>query len=142
MNRDFLIKKGHLFKQRYTLFYNTDLVRYETIRHRLGIVNVDTIRFELVYLRLFKKLYRVRCVKLRPVNRRTKYWHLIKPNFVLSAKAKNSRMGSGVGKFVRITCRIVRNNYLAKFFRISYHWLKKTRKFLKLKLNLDLYVTS
>lgn len=65
---------------------------------------------------------------------------MIKPNFLLSMKSKNSRMGSGVGLYVRV-CSIVKpgkpiillKNYSTKF-------ITKAKNFLKLKLNLNTFL--
>jgi ribosomal protein L16/L10AE len=36
------------------------------------------------------------------------------PNFILTQKAKNARMGAGIGKFVRLTCIIYPGKTLVK----------------------------
>jgi ribosomal protein L16/L10AE len=65
---------------------------------------------------------------------------MIKPNFILSMKSKNSRMGSGVGIYTRV-CSIVKpgkpiillKGYSKKFVQQSIYYLK-----LKLNINTSL----
>ena len=50
------------------------------------------------------------------------YWVMILPNFILTQKSKNARMGAGVGKFV------------LKTLYYSYNYLKFTVKYIKFKI--------
>jgi ribosomal protein L16/L10AE len=48
-------------------------------------------------------------------------------------KSKNSRMGAGVGSFVRIAALIKANNPLVLFQKYSYFFIKNIKNYLKLK---------
>lgn len=67
---------------------------------------------------------------------------MIKPNFILSMKSKNSRMGSGVGIYTRV-CSIVKPGkpiILLKGY--SEKFVFKAISYLKLKLNLNSYLLT
>lgn len=69
---------------------------------------------------------------------------MVKPNFILSMKSKNSRMGSGVGIYTRV-CSIIKpgkpvmllTGYSKKFVYSSLRYLK-----LKLNINLSLIINE
>jgi ribosomal protein L16/L10AE len=99
----------------------------------MGIFTVYQIRFEFVYLRVFKKLFRKKYFKKKPIFLPTKFWLMVKPNFLLTMKSKNSRMGSGVGLYVRV-CSVMKPNkpvLLLKHYSINF--IKKVLKYLKKK---------
>ena len=73
---------------------------------------------------------------------------MIKPNFILSMKSKNSRMGSGVGMYTRV-CSIIKpqkpliliKGYSKKFLLNSITYLKKKmniNSFLLIRQSLNL----
>lgn len=138
MNLNFLVKKNHIFKKRIKRYFtNHYYANFST-----GIYNLQQIRFEFIYLKVFKKIFRKKYLKKKPLYSITKFWMMIKPNFILSMKSKNSRMGSGVGIYTRI-CSIVKpgkpiillTGYSMKFVSKAIHYLK-----LKLNLNTSLIV--
>lgn len=69
---------------------------------------------------------------------------MVKPNFILSMKSKNSRMGSGVGIYTRV-CSIIKpgkpimllTGYSKKFVCSAVRYLK-----LKLNINFNLLVNT
>ena len=62
---------------------------------------------------------------------------MIKPNFILSMKSKNSRMGSGVGIYTRV-CSIVKPGKPIILLRgYSKKFVQKAIYYLKLKLNIN-----
>jgi len=65
---------------------------------------------------------------------------MIKPNFLLTMKSKNSRMGSGVGLYVRVTSIIKPNRPLILIKQYSLFFIRNAVKYLKLKLNLNTYI--
>lgn len=67
---------------------------------------------------------------------------MIKPNFLLTMKSKNSRMGSGVGLYVRVCSIIKANKPLILFKYYSKHIILNNIKYFKLKLNINLYLNS
>ena len=133
MNLNFLVKKNHIFKKRIKrVFVNKYYSNFST-----GIYNVNQIRFEFIYLKIFKKIFRKKYLKKRPLHLLTKFWMMIKPNFILSMKSKNSRMGSGVGIYTRV-CSIVKPGkpiILLKGYSLKFVF--KAINYLKLKLNIN-----
>ena len=133
MNLNFLIKKNHIFKRRVKrIFLNHYYANFST-----GIYNLNQIRFEFVYLKTFKKIFRKKYLKKRPLYLITKFWMMIKPNFILSMKSKNSRMGSGVGLYTRV-CSLVKPGKPIILLRgYSTKFVQKAIYYLKLKLNIN-----
>lgn len=134
MNLTFLIKKNHIFKKRfkdkfdYTKFYNNKTT---------GLYTINKIRIETKYIRILKKVFKKK-YRRRFHMRYNNFWVLIKPNFILSMKSKNARMGSGVGSFVRV-CAVIRSNKPLILTRNYYNlYLKKLKNKFKSKFNIDL----
>lgn len=80
-------------------------LRYGTV----GIYCLSTFRFEYRYClflrKFFKRLFKRRKRKVRTMCRK-KTWLFIRPNYTLTHKSKNARMGKGKGPFKR-WCTIV-----------------------------------
>lgn len=136
MNLNFLIKKNHIFKRRVKKIF--------TYKHygnfSTGIYNLNKTRFEFVYLKVFKKIFRKRYLKKRPIHSLAQFWMMIKPNFILSMKSKNSRMGSGVGMYTRVCSVIKPGKPIVLLSGYSKLFLKKVINYLKLKLNINTYL--
>lgn len=136
MNLNFLIKKNHIFKRRKkkTPNYEHDLNLSN------GIYNLTQIRFEFIYLKIFKKIFRKKYMKKKCIQKNTNFWMMIKPNFILSMKSKNSRMGSGVGIYVRICSIIKPQKPLILLKNYSKKFVIKVINYLKKKINIDSYL--
>lgn len=67
---------------------------------------------------------------------------MIKPNFLLTMKSKNSRMGSGVGAYVRVCFQVKPNKPLIFLQNYSHRFVNNAIKYLKLKLNKSFYTNS
>lgn len=133
MNLNFLIKKNHIFKKRIKrIFVNKYYSNFST-----GIYNINQIRFEFVYLKIFKKIFRKKYLKKRPLHLLTKFWMMIKPNFILSMKSKNSRMGSGVGIYTRVSSIVKPGKPIILLKGYSLKFVKKSIHYFKLKLNIN-----
>jgi ribosomal protein L16/L10AE len=65
---------------------------------------------------------------------------MIKPNFLLTMKSKNSRMGSGVGSYVRVVSIIKPNKPLILLKKYSIFFVQIVIKYIKLKLNINTYI--
>lgn len=118
----YLIEKKHLFKNR------SQKKNYKTFKLRIGTSGLFTLksdRFELVYLRGFKKLIRKKFVRKGIRFKRYKFWLFLKPNVILSNKSVNSRMGSGVGSLVRISIKLRAYVSFVEFLNYSPRWLPK-----------------
>ncbi len=65
---------------------------------------------------------------------------MVRPNFLLTMKSKNSRMGSGVGLYVRV-CSIVKpEKPVILLKRYSYIYVQRIIHYFKLKLNINMYL--
>ena len=131
MNIDKLQKKKHIFKKRIA-FNLKNLTLKHNFRYYLFVEK--RIRYELVYLRLFKKLLRLRSSKKKNRFGKSKFWIHIKPNYILSSKSTNARMGAGTGTIVRVAIYINPFTPFVSFFRYSKLWLKKLNKTLRYRL--------
>lgn len=151
MNLDLFIKRNHIFKKRITKSNYNNI--YNIIKHdnNSGLYILKKIKFELVYLRTIRQVFKKRRIyKQTPRFNNSRYWTFICPNFILTMKAKNSRMGAGVGSFVRVLqiirpgkALVITQLYTEKFlikarkyimFKLKIHLYLKLQKFLKLKL--------
>lgn len=136
MNLSFLIEKNHIFKsrkQKLSRFKYSDK-KYSTISNEIQL------RFELINLKIIKKLFRKSYFKRRMRFVLSKYWVMIKPNFLLTMKSKNSRMGSGVGLYVRVSSIIKPNTSVILIKNHSSFILKKIIKYFKKKMNINFYL--
>jgi len=130
----------------------------KTVKIRFGeyaLVSTNESKMELIQLtfikRLLKKLLKKRKkIKSKGKNkisqsaenkdkiRNNKIWINILPNYVLSKKSKNSRMGKGKGSFLRWVFRLQHGVTLVEFLGIPYYKLvsilMSIRKRLKIKL--------
>lgn len=104
-----------------------------------GIFTINQIRFEFVYLRTLKKVLRKKYIKKKNRYSRHRYWIMIKPNLLLSMKSKNSRMGSGVGIFVRVCCFIKSNKPILLLKNYPRQLILNIIKYFKLKNNINLF---
>lgn len=137
MNLNFLIEKNHIFKRR-----KIKKINYKNVcRKYINVFNINQIRFELINLKIFKKLFRKRYFKKKMRFILTKYWVIIRPNFILSMKSKNCRMGSGVGNYVRVCSIIKPNTTIIMTKNFSVEILKKIIKYSKMKMNINLYLS-
>ena len=65
---------------------------------------------------------------------------MIKPNFILSMKSKNSRMGSGVGMYVRVCSILKPGKPIILLKGYSKLFVLNVIKYIKLKINLNTYL--
>ncbi len=98
------------------------------------IYTVKTCRIDLVSIRLFKKLFRRKFFKAKTRFFKSKYWLLLPPNYLLTQKSKNSRMGAGVGKFVRLTNVSYAGKSFIKTWYYTSAYLKYLVKYMRYKL--------
>jgi len=57
------------------------------------------------------------------------------PNFILTQKSKNARMGAGVGKFIRLTCIVKPGKAFIKTWYYNFSFLKESAKAMKYKIS-------
>ena len=127
MNIDLLIKRNHIFKKR--KYYDNDISNVNK-KQKIGIFTLNRFCFELVYFRFLKKCLKRKYIRRDILLSKSRYWIFIIPNFIFSIKSKNSRMGAGVGKFVRVCSIIKSGRYLILFKDYSIKFIKKFSLFL------------
>lgn len=148
MNLDLLIKKNHIFKKRKNYRRNLFNIKKKKVK---GVFTIKQFRFELVYFRFIKKVLKRKYIRRNMLFSKSKYWVYIIPNFILTMKSKNARMGAGVGKYVRLCSIIKPGRYIIKLKDYSTKFIKNLKHFLYKKIhikfgiytkNLILYVFS
>jgi ribosomal protein L16/L10AE len=98
-----LQKKKHIYKKRnYKDKKKLNRINYGTI----GYYTLSRVRYELVYLRVLKRILKQKHIRRKVNFRKKKFWFYLKPNYILTAKSTNARMGAGVGALVRVTIRL------------------------------------
>lgn len=131
MNLDFYIKKKHIFK-------NRTATKFTFCNHHRQVTqfiySVKQCRVDLVSIRLFKKLLRRKFIRAKTRFFKPKYWIIMMPNFLLTQKSKNSRMGAGVGKFVRLTSIVSSGKSLIKTWYYTYHYMRCIVNYLQYKI--------
>lgn len=142
---EYLMQRKHIFKNR-TQRWTKRLIKFKV--GSIGLFSLKNQLFELIYLRKLKKLIRRRHIRAKMKFKRRKFWIFLKPNCLFSGKSVNSRMGAGVGSFVRVAILLKAYKSFVEFKHYSYHWTKKlpgaTRfrlplTFLVFKKNNDLF---
>jgi len=127
LNLDFYIKKKHIFKNR--VFSKNSFTVSAKSKFK-SLYTVKKFRLEFVYIRLFKKLFRRKFVKAKTRFFKAKYWLFLLPNFILTQKSKNARMGAGVGKFIRLTNISYPGKTIIKTWHYKVRYLNQITKFL------------
>lgn len=108
-------KKRH--KTKYT--YITD-TKYNRIITQYGG------RFEFIYFFFIKKYFKKICLSLNLKKR--KVFFFCTQNYPLTKKAKNSRMGSGKGYFLRWVFLLKKNSTIIKSYNIPFITLQRITK--------------
>jgi ribosomal protein L16/L10AE len=99
-----------------------------------GVLTCKTCRFEYAHINVIKRylkfFLRFKYTKFKI----TKIWIFLKANFPISKKSKNSRMGKGVGSFVRWAIKLPRGFLIMEFFNISNYRVLKLLRFWRKRL--------
>ena len=69
MNLNFLIKKNHIFKRR----KKKTPIYLNNLKFSTGIYNLTQIRFEFIYLKVFKKIFRKKYIKKKCIQKNTNF---------------------------------------------------------------------
>ena len=85
----------------------------------LGIAVLKCCRFEYVYFNIIKKYLKLLLKLKYSTFKVVKIWVFLKANYPISRKSKNSRMGKGVGSFVRWAIKLKRGFIVVEFFNIN-----------------------
>lgn len=126
MNLNYIRQRNHIFKKRVLHHIHR---RFKLRIGTSGLYSLRSQRFELVYLRGFKKVIRRRHMRRRMRFRRRKFWLFLRPNCILSCKSVNSRMGAGVGSLVRLAILLKAYKSFVEFKSYSPFWLRKLYRF-------------
>lgn len=140
LNLDAFIKKNHVFKRRRHLVCKSVSVlpRLDT-RYRCGFFVFSKVRFELIYIRVMKRILHRKIWKKKWVFHRKFFWVFVFRNFLLTMKSKNSRMGAGVGSFIRVSSILKPRNCVVLVHYKYRFFLTKAAKFLSFKLGIPLF---
>lgn len=126
-----------LLKKRTFKYNKSPRLRFGTV----GIYCLHTFRFEyrycLFFRKFFKAIFRRRKRKIVTVYRR-KTWLFIRPNYVLTHKSKNARMGKGKGNFKRWCTIVYPGRVFIEHLNVSPNIYKQYLKKLKYKLKIQL----
>ena len=130
MTLQYLQKKKHMFKKRYNRqFYTNKKLKLGSTGFKL----LKSIRYELVYFRLIKKIFKQKHIRRKIKFYKAKYWVFLNLNYILTSKSTNSRMGSGVGSTVRISIRLKSGTIFLETLRFSPSWMLKVYNKLRFK---------
>ena len=144
--RYFTIKKEtqHSFKKRYTL--RGTYAEFFIERTATKVYTLVPCRFEFIYWRKLKRILKrliKRSFRVRRKSRHKFYkktaWVFLKPNFPISRKSKNSRMGKGIGSFTRWSMRLRSNHLILKVKRLSPQRVKTLTNWLSNSLNIPFF---
>lgn len=130
MNLNYILKKKHIFKKRRLFFYKR---KYKFSMGTSALVNLKPQRFELIYMRGFKKVIRRRHIRAKMRFKKRKFWFFVRPNCILSGKSTNSRMGAGVGTLIRIATNLRPYRNLVEFRNYSPRWIQKVHRQLRFR---------
>lgn len=130
MNLNYIVQRQHIFKNR------KNMNKHRLYKLRIGSAGIFSIRaqrFELVYLRGFKKVIRKAYIRRRMRFRTYKFWLFLRPNCILSCKSVNSRMGAGSGSLVRISKLLKSYQSFIEFKNYSPLVLKKLQAYTRFR---------
>ena len=128
MNLDYYIKKRHIFKAR--SLSEPTVCNYQN-RNIIHIYSPRKFRLDFVTIRFFKKIFRRRFIKAKLRFFKPKFWIKLLPNYILTQKSKNARMGAGVGKLVRLTTIVFPGKSILKTWHYTPSFLRKVLKMVK-----------
>lgn len=130
---EYLVQRNHIFKNRRLTWQHRP---YHLHTGTVGLFSLRSQIFELVYFRKLKKLIRRRHIRAKMKFKRRKFWIFLKPNCLFSGKSVNSRMGAGVGSYVRVASLLYAYKSFLEFRFYSFYWIKKISKAVRFKLPL------
>lgn len=130
-----LQKKKHIFKKR---VISPFLNRKKCLKvGSAGLQIINNTRYELVYLRVLKKKLKQKHIRGKIKFFKAKFWFFLRTNYILSNKATNARMGSGIGNIVRISVNLKPRTIFLETRGYAPSWLKKL--YFKLRFKYPFY---
>lgn len=137
---DVKIQKKRFFKKN---------IRKKIIFGDYAFLNLKETKIELIQLSFIKKLFKKLIIKKKSkknkgkgMQKNYKIWVNILPNFIISRKSKNSRMGKGKGSFERWVVRVKQGFIISEFIGISKHRLKQILVKFNKKFNMRLVLVT
>lgn len=125
------LSQARSFKKRYPSGYKLKNLKYGTS----GVFFNKNYRVENIYLFDLKKKFKFFLTKYKKgLNKQL--WIFIKRNYPISKKPKNSRMGKGKGKFVRLCTLVPKNFTFLEFLNMNPIILKKIMTYFSNKNNM------
>lgn len=113
-----------------------------------GIILKSTIRFEFGYFFFFRKFIKKVIKRRKGFVKTKKIWVFVRPNHVLTKKAKNARMGKGKGKFNR-WCSVLPKGFIlmhvkgVPIVRLRKYVIRLQNRFkFPLQVSANKYITS
>lgn len=120
-----------------------------------AIVSTNESKIELIQFTIFKRMIKKLVKKRKKIKskgkvrsnqvadsksktKNYKIWFNLLPNYVISKKSKNARMGKGKGGFVRWIFRLQQGVTLVEFLGIPFYRLKHILLFLQKKMKIKL----
>lgn len=85
-------------------FNKRNLNKYQSFiknKYPLNLITKKQIMFEFIYFKLLKLIFKKAFKYKYAIFKKFFFFFNLTPNYPLSLKGKNSRMGKGVGKFLR-----------------------------------------
>lgn len=119
------------FKKRHITGYHYKKLKYGNS----GIFFKKNYRIENIYLFDIKKKFKFFITKYKKGFNK-QLWIFINRNYPISKKPKNSRMGKGKGKFVRLCSQVPKNFIFLEFLNMNPIILKKIINYFSIKNNI------
>lgn len=113
-------------------FNKRNLNKYQFVlknKYPINLMTKKQIRFEFIYFKLLKLIFKKTFKYKYTIFKKFAFFFNLTPNYPLSLKGKNSRMGKGVGKFLRWSFFLKANSII---FSFASFYLKRFFFFLKI----------
>lgn len=102
-------QKGRNYKK-----FNYSNNCYRSFSNGLLFFSKKNLLFEMYFFVFFKKITKYFFKKNNALNNVFFLWTILKLNYPISKKSKNSRMGKGKGQFLRWVLKVAANSLLIK----------------------------
>lgn len=108
----------------------------------IGLAVFKNIQFEFVYFYIIKKFLKYFFKFKYATKNYFKVWVILKANFPISRKSKNSRMGKGKGSFTRWIIKLSMGSTIIEFKNVNYFRIKKLNSYWNKLLNFNTFILS
>ena len=127
---------------------NKNRLKYSFLQYgNVGLRFNHEGQFEIKYLFMLKKMLKKKFKKKRDKKRRwwfytKKIWLFLFPNFIISRKSKNSRMGKGKGQLERWTIRVRCGLIFLEFKGVHFFHINNIRNRFQKRVNIEIVMTT